>query len=121
VQSSFVRDSLIAKLPRYGKIFIKPNIVFWTRAVAFPKWGMITTSRVVEDTVALLKEHGIDNITIGEGTVVMDPKDNKTHACLNTTNACRECSCSVTKEKRSSWRCFLKLLISDQDERGISS
>ncbi len=67
-----------AKLPRDGKIFIKPNIVFWTRAVAFPKWGMITTSRVVEDTVALLKDHGIDDITIGEGTVVMDPKDTRT-------------------------------------------
>ena len=67
-----------AKLPRGGKIFIKPNIVFWTRAVAFPKWGMITTSRVVEDTVTLLKDHGIDDITIGEGTVVMDPKDTQT-------------------------------------------
>ncbi|RUA01467.1 MAG: DUF362 domain-containing protein [Deltaproteobacteria bacterium] len=67
-----------ANLPRSGKVFIKPNIVFWTRAVAFPKWGMITTSRVMEDTVAILTDYGITDITIGEGTVVMDPKDTQT-------------------------------------------
>ncbi|RTZ98464.1 MAG: DUF362 domain-containing protein [Deltaproteobacteria bacterium] len=67
-----------ANLPRGGKVFIKPNIVFWTRAVAFPKWGMITTSRVMEDTVAMLTDYGITDITIGEGTVVMDPKDTQT-------------------------------------------
>jgi len=60
------------------KVFIKPNIVFWTTKVAFPKWGVITTSRVVHDMVILLKERGIDDITIGEGTVVYDPKDRET-------------------------------------------
>ncbi len=68
----------LAGLPRGGRVFIKPNIVFWTRATAFPKWGMITTSRVVTDMVALLREVGIDEITIGEGTVVMDPRDTET-------------------------------------------
>jgi len=67
-----------ANIPRGSKVFIKPNIVFWTRAVPFPKWGMITTSRVLEDTVALLIDHGVSDITIGEGTVVMDPKDTDT-------------------------------------------
>ena len=62
-------------LPKKAKVFIKPNIVFWTKAVVFPKWGVITTSRVVEDMIVLLKEHGIDDITIGEGTVTMNPKD----------------------------------------------
>ena len=65
-------------MPAGARVFIKPNIVFWTRAVAFPKWGVITTSRVVEDIVILLKERGIDHITIGEGTVTMRPKDTKT-------------------------------------------
>jgi len=60
-----------------AKVFIKPNIVFWTKACTFPKWGVITTSRVVEDMVALLKEHGIDDITIGEG-IVADPEDTET-------------------------------------------
>jgi uncharacterized protein (DUF362 family) len=63
-----------------ARVFIKPNIVFWTRVVPFPKWGVITTSRVVEDIVVLLKERGIDDITIGEGTVTMNPKDTETPA-----------------------------------------
>ena len=67
-------------LPSKAKVFIKPNIVFWTRAVTFPKWGVITTSRVVEDMIILLKERGIDDITIGEGTVLMDIKDTQTSA-----------------------------------------
>jgi uncharacterized protein (DUF362 family) len=63
-----------------AKVFVKPNIVFWTRLVPFPKWGVITTSRVINDMVHLLKERGINDITIGEGTVVFDPKDRETAA-----------------------------------------
>jgi uncharacterized protein (DUF362 family) len=59
-------------------VFIKPNIVFWTTKTVFPKWGVITTSRVVEDVVHLLKDLGIQHITIGEGSVVADPKDKET-------------------------------------------
>ena len=67
-------------LPGRARVFIKPNIAFWTRAVAFPKWGVITTSRIVEDIIVLLKELGIDDITIGEGMVTLDPKDTQTPA-----------------------------------------
>ena len=67
-------------LPAKARVFIKPNIVFWTKAVAFPKWGVITTSRVVEDMVVLLKERGIDDIVIGEGMVTLDPRDTATPA-----------------------------------------
>ncbi len=66
------------QIAKSSRIFIKPNIVFWSRSVSFPKWGVITTSRVVEDVVRLLKEYGIDDITLGEGTVVLDPKDRET-------------------------------------------
>lgn len=66
------------RLSSKAKVFIKPNIVFWTKEAPFPKWGVITTSRVVEDMVVLLKERGIDDITIGEGTVLMEPKDRET-------------------------------------------
>lgn len=62
-----------------ARVFIKPNIVFWTKACKFPKWGVITTSRVVEDIVVLLKEHGVTDITIGEG-IVTDPNDKDTPA-----------------------------------------
>jgi len=67
-------------VPPKARVFIKPNIVFWTKAVPFPKWGVITTSRVVEDMVVLLKERGVDDITIGEGTVMLKAKDLKTPA-----------------------------------------
>ncbi|MFH2099626.1 MAG: DUF362 domain-containing protein [Pseudomonadota bacterium] len=60
-----------------AKVFIKPNIVFWTKAVAFPKWGVLTTSRVMEDMVKLLVDLGVTDITIGEG-IVADPKDKET-------------------------------------------
>jgi uncharacterized protein (DUF362 family) len=67
-------------LPSGAKVYLKPNIVFWTTAVPFPKWGVITTSRIIEDMVVLLKEHGVDDITIGEGMVTADPKDFETPA-----------------------------------------
>jgi uncharacterized protein (DUF362 family) len=66
------------RMPSQARVFVKPNIVFWTRAVPFPKWGVITTTRVVEDMIVLLKERGIDDITIGEGMVTMSPGDLET-------------------------------------------
>jgi thiamine pyrophosphate-dependent acetolactate synthase large subunit-like protein/uncharacterized protein (DUF362 family) len=66
-------------LPSKAKVFIKPNIVWWTLEATLPKWGMISTSRVVHDVVVLLKAHGIDDIVIGEGMVI-DPKDKETPA-----------------------------------------
>jgi len=65
-------------VPTSAKVFIKPNIVYWNRHVTIPKWGVITTSRVIEDVVCLLKEKGIDNITIGEGIVTEDLNDTET-------------------------------------------
>lgn len=61
-------------------VFIKPNVVFWTRHTQFPKYGVITTSRVVEDMVVLLKDLGVKKITIGEGGGTRDPKDKLTFA-----------------------------------------
>ncbi len=66
------------KIKPGSKVFIKPNIVVWTRETVFPKWGVITTSRVMEDTVLLLKEHGVTDITIGEGIITMKPNDTDT-------------------------------------------
>ncbi len=69
----------LQNMPANARVFIKPNIVFWTKATLFPKWGVITTSRVIEDMVIVLKEHGITDITIGEG-IVAAPKDTQTPA-----------------------------------------
>lgn len=67
-------------LPADASVFIKPNIVFWSRFGTFPGYGVITTSRVVEDMVILLKERGISKICIGEGIVLFDPRDKETTA-----------------------------------------
>lgn len=68
----------LERLSASARVFIKPNIVFWSSKVPFPKWGVITTSRVIEDLVLLLKEQGVDDITIGEGMVVSRPDDKET-------------------------------------------
>jgi len=60
------QSKLFEGLPKDSKIFIKLNIVFWSSS-PHPKWGVITTSRVMEDVVVLLNEYGIKDITIGEG------------------------------------------------------
>jgi len=52
-----------------SKVFLKPNVVFWVDGSDFPKWGVVTTSRVIEDMVVLLKERGIRKIALGEGIV----------------------------------------------------
>ncbi|MFX1402741.1 MAG: DUF362 domain-containing protein, partial [Promethearchaeota archaeon] len=65
-------------IPIDGKIFIKPNLVYWNRHCDFPKWGMLTTSRVVEDVVKLLNEYGVKDIIIGEGIITDDPDDRET-------------------------------------------
>ncbi len=69
----------LQNMPANAKVFIKPNIVFWTKATVFPKWGVITTSRAIEDMIMILKDHGITDITIGEG-IVAAPKDTQTPA-----------------------------------------
>jgi uncharacterized protein (DUF362 family) len=65
-------------LVRGAKVVIKPNIVFWTKSTPFPKYGVITTSRVVEDIVALLKDRGASDIAIIEGVVTSKAKDYET-------------------------------------------
>jgi len=72
--------NLFDGIPKDAKVFIKPNIVYWNAATNFPKWGVITSSRVIEDVVILLKERGIDDISIGEGIVTADIKDTETAA-----------------------------------------
>jgi uncharacterized protein (DUF362 family) len=50
-----------------SKVVIKPNYVMWLEGMDFPKYGVLTTARLIEDIVVLLKEHGVKNISIVEG------------------------------------------------------
>jgi len=52
-----------------SKVFIKPNLVTWYEGVNFPKFGVLTTARLIEDIVIILSEHGIRDITLVEGAV----------------------------------------------------
>jgi len=66
------------RLQRGAKVFVKPNVVYWTTRSAFPKWGVITTSTVLEEVVGALKDKGAGAITIGEGIVTFRPDDGET-------------------------------------------
>jgi uncharacterized protein (DUF362 family) len=55
-----------------SKVFIKPNFVVWFDGVPFPKYGVLTTARIIEDLVILLNEHGITNLTLIEGIAKTD-------------------------------------------------
>jgi len=61
-----------------SRVFVKPNVVFWTTKSTFPKWGVITTSTVLEAVVAALRDKGARSITIGEGIVTFRPDDRET-------------------------------------------
>ncbi|MGD8386100.1 MAG: DUF362 domain-containing protein [Desulfobacteraceae bacterium] len=51
------------------RVFIKPNLVALDERFPIPLFGVLTTTRLVHDMVILLKERGVDHITIGEGSV----------------------------------------------------
>jgi uncharacterized protein (DUF362 family) len=50
-----------------SKVVIKPNFMMWHEGGGFPKYGALTTARLIEDSVVLLKEHGVQSISIVEG------------------------------------------------------
>jgi len=56
------------KLSPSGRVLIKPNLVGWDPVYPIAPYGVYTTSRLVEDMVILLKEYGVKDITIGEGS-----------------------------------------------------
>jgi len=49
-----------------SKVVIKPNLL-WHEGTNFPKYGMMTTARLIEELVVLLKEHGVGHISLLEG------------------------------------------------------
>jgi len=57
-------------LEAYHKVLIKPNIVYGDRHRRMPPFGVVSTTRLVEDMVKILKAHGVHDISIGEGTAI---------------------------------------------------
>ncbi len=66
------------KLTSGDKVFIKPNIFPCSHHVEIPPWGLITTSRVVEDVIRALKNHNVGSITIGEGLTADNAEGDET-------------------------------------------
>jgi len=64
----------LGDVSRDSKVFIKPNFCLWHEGVNFPKYGVLTTARMIEDMVILLKEHGVKDITMLEGIVEVERK-----------------------------------------------
>ena len=64
------------KLKTSQRVLIKPNLVGWDPVYPIAPYGVYTTSRLVEDMVILLKEHGVRDITIGEGSAPRGGKKN---------------------------------------------
>jgi uncharacterized protein (DUF362 family) len=50
------------------KVLIKPNIVLASNRKKIPRFGVVTTTRILEEIIILLREYGCTNITIGEGS-----------------------------------------------------
>ena len=57
------------ELKASDKVLIKPNIVVASRRKKMPLYGVVTTTRVIEDIIILLREYGCNDITIGEGSI----------------------------------------------------
>jgi uncharacterized protein (DUF362 family) len=60
------------------RIFVKPNIVLWTMKAVFPKWGVITTSNVIEEIVSYLSDLSVGSIVICEGIITFKEGDLET-------------------------------------------
>jgi uncharacterized protein (DUF362 family) len=50
-------------------VFIKPNLVGYGDIFPMPLFGIFTTTRLLEDIIIALKDHGVKSITVGEGSV----------------------------------------------------
>ena len=58
------------------RVFVKPNIVFWSHVVQMPPFGVITTTEVAEAVIRLLSDMGAGEIVVGETPMSTDPKVN---------------------------------------------
>jgi len=80
VEAAIELSGAFDKLKTGDTVFVKPNIVCWSKHVPMPPWGVITTTRVLEDVLRHLRKQGAGRIIIGEGMITNDPKDRDTPA-----------------------------------------
>jgi uncharacterized protein (DUF362 family) len=80
-----------SKLDPAMRVVIKPNLVWCGGTKRLPKYGMITTTRMIEDMIRLLKDHGCTRVTLGEGSVAAPELRTDTFRCARWTGVDRMC------------------------------
>lgn len=60
----------LAALRPGDRVLLKPNLVAWNDRHPFPPYGVLTTTTVVEQTLAAVKDAGASEIVIGEGSII---------------------------------------------------
>ena len=65
-------------LKKNMRVLIKPNLMRWDQEYPIAPYGVFTTSRMIEDMVILLKDHGVNDITIAEGSAASAGKKSNT-------------------------------------------
>ncbi|MBW1702563.1 MAG: DUF362 domain-containing protein [Deltaproteobacteria bacterium] len=68
------------------KVVLKPNLVSWIDKYKFAPFGVLTTSVVIEGMIRALKEYGISDITIAEGTALQEEMRSATHIIYDRLN-----------------------------------
>jgi len=67
------------------RVLLKPNICAAFKEGGTPPFGAVTTTKVIEGTVRALKDFGVNDISIGEGSVLDEFGTNtsKAYKCIN--------------------------------------
>ena len=64
------------------KVLVKPNLVLGANKKTIPPFGKVTTSKVMEELLQALVEHGCKDITIGDGAAVMPEIGSNTFSAM---------------------------------------
>ncbi|MBW2058679.1 MAG: DUF362 domain-containing protein [Deltaproteobacteria bacterium] len=68
------------------KVLIKPNLVSWVDKYRFAPFGVLTTSVVLEGLVRALKDFGVGDITIAEGSARQEEMGSETYIIYERLN-----------------------------------
>jgi uncharacterized protein (DUF362 family) len=59
-------------LKNNDKVLIKPNLILGADQKNFPPFGIVTTASIIDELAQALLEKGCNNISVGEGSIVLD-------------------------------------------------
>ncbi|RLC35544.1 DUF362 domain-containing protein [candidate division Kazan bacterium] len=65
------------------RVLIKPNLVAWVDTYPYAPFGVLTTSVVLEEIIKILKDHGAQDIVLGDGCALNKSFGSETHIIFN--------------------------------------